>query len=394
MSGPRSIVLAPLLVLIFAGPLYGQSTIVAPVEIASARASALGGVHAALADDLGSIFSNPAGFVSAGPELSVSEISLHLAGPVFSIADIVYQASSGTDPLALITSSAVGSLLKSLYASGTLNGPLSIGYVGGGLGFGIFNASNVSFATQGTPPTVTASLAEDIIFAGGYAFAIPLPPVLKSKLDIGATLKAFTRGTVQLSESILDVITLLANPDFAIINSQPFTLDAGIGIDAGLRYSWNDTIAVGIVGRDLYAPVLRNAYATFAGFSTGAAPTMTFGTVPLDLSAGIAFTPSLGALEPYIGGLKVLLDYQDILDFITHPDTASNPVLHADLGVEFQLLQILAVRAGFYQGYFSAGVGLNLTIFRLNLTMYGSELSLEPGLRPAYNLILGLEFRY
>jgi hypothetical protein len=62
--------------------------------------------------------------------------------------------------------------------------------------------------------------------------------------------------------------------------------------------------------------------------------------------------------------------------------------------VEVVMLQILALRAGFNEGYFSAGLGLNLTFFSLNLTMFGSELSTEPGLRPVYNLLLGLEFRY
>jgi hypothetical protein len=55
---------------------------------------------------------------------------------------------------------------------------------------------------------------------------------------------------------------------------------------------------------------------------------------------------------------------------------------------------VLFRSAGFNEGYFSAGLGLDLTIFRLSLTMFGSELSTEPGLRPVYNLILGLEFRY
>ncbi|HET6484928.1 MAG TPA: hypothetical protein VFH83_00825 [Spirochaetia bacterium] len=394
MNRPRRVFLAFLLVLGLTAPVFGQTTVVAPVEIPSARASALGGLHAALADDLGSLFSNPAGFALAGPQLSVSEVTLHLTGPVFSIADLVYKGTTGTDFTTLLQTPSVISLLSSLFASGTLNGPLALGYVGGGLGFGIFNASNVTFTTVGTPPTVTASIGEDVIFAGGYAFAIPLPASWKSKLDIGATLKAFARADVTLRESILDVLTLLAAPDVSIIYNQPFELDAGIGVDVGIRYSWNDTISFGVVGRNLYAPALVNSYTTFSAFGQGAAPTMSFGTVPLDLAAGFAFTPNLGALEPYLGGLKVLLDYQDILDFLTHPTTASNPVLHVGLGIEFQLLQILALRAGFNEGYFSAGAGLNLSVFRLNLTMYGSELSLEPGLRPAYNLIVGLEFRY
>ena len=58
------------------------------------------------------------------------------------------------------------------------------------------------------------------------------------------------------------------------------------------------------------------------------------------------------------------------------------------------LLDVLAVRAGFGDGYFSAGLGMNLTAFHLDLTMFGRELSTEPGLRPSFNLIVSTLFRY
>jgi hypothetical protein len=140
--------------------------------------------------------------------------------------------------------------------------------------------------------------------------------------------------------------------------------------------------------------VVRNSYASLTGFTTGVTPTLAYGLAPIDLSAGVLFTPPLGALAGYLSDLKIALDYSDILDFLTHPSTASNPVLHVGLGIEVVMLDILSLRAGFGDGYFSAGLGLNLTVFRLNLTMYGSELSTEPGLRPAYNLLVGFEFRY
>jgi hypothetical protein len=47
-----------------------------------------------------------------------------------------------------------------------------------------------------------------------------------------------------------------------------------------------------------------------------------------------------------------------------------------------------------YEGLFTAGVGLDLKIFTLNAAMFGTELSSEPGMRPVYNILIGLEFRY
>ena len=55
----------------------------------SARSASIGGVHVALADDLSTVFSNPAGFRAAGPELSLTEITVGLSGPIFDLAGII-----------------------------------------------------------------------------------------------------------------------------------------------------------------------------------------------------------------------------------------------------------------------------------------------------------------
>ena len=365
-----------------------------PLSYPSARMNALGGDHVALADDVTTLFSNPAGFQAAGPQFTFSELTANLTGPIFSIADLVIKIVNGTNPLTLLTDTKVQSLLTSLYTAVTLNGPLAFGYVGNGLGFGFFNSSGLTFSTVGTVPTITAGVGEDLQFIGGYAFRIPLPASMKSTLDLGLSVRTFAQGNVTLSESIISFFSLLSGFSPSILTSQPFDLDVGFGVDTGIRYSWNDIITVGIVGRNLYAPVMRNAYATLTDFTNGAAPAVTYGSLPIDLSAGLLFSPRLGFLEAYMTGLKVMLDYADILDFLTHATTATNPILHIGLGIEAVLLKVLSLRAGFGDGYFSAGLGIDLTAFKFNVTMYGSELSTEPGLRPAYNLLAGLEFRY
>ena len=383
-------VLIAALMLLSCAALHAGSFVFPGVEFPSARMDAMGGAHVALADDISTLFSNPAGFRQAGPQLSISELTLHLAGPIFSIADLMQRVANGESATTLLSDPKVSSLLTSLYASAGLNGPISFGYVGNGLGFGFFDSTDVTFETEGTLPTVTTTVNQNLMFIGGYAFAIPLPPSMLSTLDFGVSLKVSAQGSVVSDEAIS---TLLSSPNSSLLSGAPFNLFVGMGVDAGVLYTWNKTFSVGIVGRNLYAPVMEDSYPRLTSFGA-AAPIVSYGYTPLNLSAGILFSPRIEILERYITNLKLMLDYSDILDFATHPDTATNPVLHVGIGAEVVVLQILALRAGFNEGYFSAGLGLNLTYFSLNLTMFGSELSTEPGLHPVYNLLVGLEFRY
>jgi len=265
--------------------------------------------------------------------------------------------------------------------------------VGNGLGFGIFNTSDVVFRSPRSL-SLEATARESILLCGGYALRVPFPDAWATTLDIGFLLKGFLRGETSISTSILELESLIASIGPDTVMGEPFLLTTGIGVDAGIRVGYRDVIAVGVVGRDLYSPTLRNSYTTLSGFlENSESPTQTNARVPLDLSAGLLFTPGLGVLERYVSELTIMLDYNDILDFLTHPATAKNPVLHPGLGVEITLLEILHLRGGFHQGLFSAGLGMDLTYFNLNASMYGTELSSEPGLRPVYNVLIGFEFR-
>ena len=364
------------------------------ISIISARSAGFGGAHAALADDLDSLFSNPAGFRKAGPEFSFSEITVRLTGPIFDIASVIITGVGAADPQSVLLSDNVITLLTNLYASLNLIGPLSFGYVGGGLGFGFFNSSDVIFTTKGSIPTISAKIRETILFSGGYSFRIPIRSETTT-IDLGAQLKAFVMGDLSTSKSVIELFTILQSPDTSFLISQPFLLQMGVGVDLGLLISFRDILSFGLVGRNLYAPSVKYSYATLEQLLTPTTEiTPVFDLYPIDLSFGMLFSPSLGLLDRFISDFKIMLDYEDILDFLTHASSAVNPVLHIGLGMELVLLEILSIRAGFYQGLLTAGLGLDLSIFRLNLSMFGSELSAEPGLKPVYNLLLGLEFRY
>jgi len=114
---------------------------------------------------------------------------------------------------------------------------------------------------------------------------------------------------------------------------------------------------------------------------------------PLDLSVGVGFRPALGRLDRVVSDLVLLLDYVNILDFVVDPANARNPVLHVGLGAEVELLDVLSLRAGFSDGLLAAGLGIDLRICTLNLSMFGQEMSSEPGVAPVFNFMLGVEFR-
>ncbi|MDA3941071.1 MAG: hypothetical protein PF693_17475 [Spirochaetia bacterium] len=350
-----------------------------PISIISPTASALGGPHVTMNNGFSSLMNNPAGFYTAEPEFSIGEITLGLKGPVFDIANLIITNDMASLP----------AMLQGIYVGLDMLGPLSFGYVGDGLGFGIYSNSYSTISSSG-PLTVKADIGSEVILTGGYAMRIPLPLPDINQLDVGMLLKGTFKGELSFEESALNIM----NVSLATLKSKPFDFITGIGVDLGFRYSYKDMITFGLVGRDLYSPTLHNVYDDFNDFTSGAIPKEELnGIVPFALDFGMMYSPDLESKNLFVSDVKVYLDYYDILDFWLYPELATNPILHIGLGVEVSMLSILDVRAGFNEGLLAAGLGLDLYYFKLNLAMFGSELSTEPGLQPVYNLQLGFEFR-
>lgn len=356
------------------------------VVIPDPIALATGGFHAARAQGgLTTIFDNPAGFVAVKPSFNITELGTTVSGPIFNIASLL--ASGGGD-----MSSLLSSLLDSqgrLYAGIDAPGPVALGYVGNGFGFGFFNRSIATVDVKGLT-SASLSSGEEMLLTGGYAFRIPLAAT--QFLDIGIQAKGFIRGLAKRSGTLLDVSGWLSDPSNALWGA-PWYMTTGIGADLGLRYSLGDWFSVGLVAHDIYSPTSMKEYTSvgsfFSGSDTGKAAV--YGLVPMNLAAGVMFTPSLGPLDRYISSFRIMLDYQDIVG--TFQLLARNPILNVGAGIDLTLLDVLSLRGGIYEGLLNAGLGLNLSWFSLNLAVYGTELSLEPGGRPVYNLFLGMNFK-
>lgn len=354
----------------------------------SARMAALGGPHAASASGLDALFENPAGFAADEEYLSVSSVVVHPAGPVFDLASLM--VSGGASGLV----SGLSSLLDAkgrLYVDLDLLGPLAFGFVGKGLGFGIYNRTQATI-NAASLFSASLSLTEEAFLAGGYAHRFTLGD--GSTLDAGIMPKGFVKAGVSLSGSLADLMAVVAVPD-ALLSGCPFVVTSGLGLDAGVKWT-KGGFAAALVGRDAFSPALVTMYTSFNDFTAspstskvGASETV---LVPADLSLGVAYEPSFPLLERLGADVLILADYRDLLDLFA--DIPRNPILNASLGLELTLLDILSLRAGLYDALPSAGFGIDLTFCTFSLAMYGKELGLDPGVRPVYNLIVALDFVY
>jgi hypothetical protein len=353
----------------------------------SARMAALGGPHAASVAGIDSLFENPAGFVSERTEFIASALVFNPSGPIFDIAGLLL---GGTDQLM----SELPSLFDDrnrFYASVDVLGPLAFGYVGKGLGFGLFNKS-VTTVNAASLLSVAYNVSEEILLAGGYASRFALGP--RQSLDLGIMPKGFIRASIGSRMSLDEFYVLIQDLPSAL--DSPFVMTSGVGFDVGVQWSLDDMLTVGLVARDAYSPAMTTTYASYSEFADSPKDSKVgdsvSGLIPADVSLGLAYKPDFEVLDVLGVDVLVLLDYVDILDlFSTIP---RHPILNVCLGMELTLLDILSIRAGIKDALPTAGFGIDLSAFTFSLAMYGEELSLEPGGRPVYNLLAALDFKY
>jgi hypothetical protein len=361
-------------------PCFGET--IAPFVMPSARSGALGGTHAALADDFYSLFTNPAAFVGVKEQFSAGEITLSIYGPVFEVFDI-FNDLVGSDIESIDISQLVGP--RGLGAGFDIGGPVSVGWIGRGLGFGLFNRTVTDMALRGTMLRPTVS--EEIMLVGGYSFR-----VLNNQshiLDLGFLGKGFFRGSVNMDVSLFELQDIVDDP-----LANPFSTYLGVGFDLGLRYTFANAFSLALVCYDVYSPVLINTYNSVGDFFDKQDPidARSYATVTRRLDLGLMYRIRSPFLHRYISSLAVMVDYQNFMDLFSL--IPRNPVLNIGIGVELVLLNVLSLRAGIADALPALGFGLDLSFMKIDFSIRGKELGLEPGMQSTYGVDLGLLFRY
>jgi hypothetical protein len=362
-------------------PVYGwEGTYFDLFEISnSPRTAAMGGLHCALADDGSTLFSNPAGLRSLDRDLKVSEMTLNMYESAVEIASETFSGLPGSS--------------SDRRATFSLWGPLAFSYTGKGRGFGIFNNSNVYLHAWGQSPSANVVMEDNLVLIGARAFRLPLPERSRSTLDVGISLVTFATLRGIYDFDIRQLFQASANMQDMLASSGLFQRGVGAGLELGVLYSFSNLFSIGLAGRNLAITQTRD-FATILDFFSGGTSTSWYVALPLDVSVGILFRPPLGKLERIFSDLVITADYHNIFDFLIYADGATDPLLHIGAGLELKLLDIVSLRAGYYQCLPSFGVGLDLTLFKLNFAYFGRELSAEPGQHAVGCYTVGVEFSY
>lgn len=352
----------------------------APTPV-SAGLSGTGGPYATQIAGFDTLFTNPAALAYVEETWSIARVSVNASGPLFDLPSAFLADDIETEMLNLVADN------KGIYVGSTITGPIAFGKVDRNFGFGIFNDTTV-IANIPSLTKATILAGEDFLLTGAYGLT-----VFEKKdhsISLGLQLKGYFQTFVDQSGTAIDILDTATSLD---INGIPVVLSTGFGLDAGLLYRFGGLFSAGLVCRDLYTPTFSTRYANFDDYLASNPDTETISALlPIDLTLGAAVEIPLPDRWQTITSWTFMCDYRDILAWLN--PIQPNPVLYINLGTEMVLLDVVSLRAGINQTYLAAGLGLDLTVCKLDFALYGSELGIDPGSRPLLNMDISLSFEY
>jgi hypothetical protein len=366
-------------------------------EVVNPKLMGIGGRHAALLSGYDTIFNNPAGIAFTGDRRLIGALGIQFSGPLMDGFSLVVDSISGTSESADTTNKLLSILNKNggFDLGANLTGPIAFGFIKNNMGFGIFNRTFI----DGSIPSISKAeffAGEELLVLWGYSF--PIINTDYHKLSVGGNLKGFFRIQGALDLPPTDLLNLVFAGNSALAFDVPLFTIFGLGLDAGVYYSFHDFISAGIVVHDGFSPVFSSRTGSYtiggsdSGLKGGNATAPEFELLPIDLSAGVSFSIPVSFSKDVISSWKIMVDYRNVLDFIN--PVYRHPILNLTAGMEFELLKAISLRVGIYDMYLSAGVGLAIGNFKIDAALYSKELGLEPGTASLMNLAISLAFNY
>jgi hypothetical protein len=335
---------------------------IAPFPMTSARNYSLGGPHTAYTRDITALAINPAALKTINKQFHIAEIGIGTHGRVGALIPIISAAMSGS--FDEFDSSTIGGLTSNsdgkIPLGFEMRGPLSIGYMNQGYGFGLYD--RIYLDTQFIGTTLRLNTNADILLNGGYAYRIlDKEP---HALDIGVGAKVFLRYTFGVNGSVLDMV----NDAGTLAEDSPLGLIAGGGFDLGVLYHVGEQLSFGLTCNDVFAMGFIN----YLGKSNDSS---NIGFIKPQVNFGTAYTfPAWKHVT-----LSLMLDYRDLVNIFTNDYTTRNPILNLGFGAEAQIIRFIYARIGVNDMLPAVGIGFDIKVFKINAAIYGKELSNEPG---------------
>jgi len=353
-----------------------------------------GGSYIASAQGYNSFFYNPAGFSrGSGGFTALSSSTWIFSRPDLLLGQIT-QNIVGSQ-----TSSSLLNYINSQITTGGLGigSSLGFGYIGNGFGLGsvfIMNSSLYGATALGATGDLTATLG----FIGGFSFPFVLADNIKihAGADIRPMIRMHTPITNSTAVALLTALTSGGDVGNAL-NSATTVYGSGIGLDLGvIAELWWFNLGLSI--RDLGGTRFNYATNTFGSvtgnvalhgsFPSGDQATDTY-VIPMDIGFGFAFHPDMGKTNLFFDPI-IDFDMRDINGII---DGTANFWTLLHFGTEIRLINLFAIRAGLNQGYLTAGVGIKVFAFDLNMAVFTEELGLHLGDRPASGVTFSLDVK-
>lgn len=303
------------------------------------RAMGMGNAYTGMVSDHTSLFINPAG-IDRVQGMHITALNLQLGTDVLDVA--TFQNALNGNYLTLI---------QALYGRAAWVGLTDqLAFSMKGFAASAFNFFNMSLDVHNPAyPNINLSATNDYGLAAGGALAI-IPKIWR----MGLAVKRITRygGRVPLGPG---TVATMSN---AYISSLINNFGTGYGLDAGMLL----TIPAGVY------PTLSLVWhdigqTKFNSISGSIAP------LALDNEAVVGLSAYIDAKALTI---KPALDFKHVFQV----DYSLAQRIH--MGIEFEFPGF-AARGGFNQGYWTAGLSLNLSFLKVDLASYGVEMGSYPG---------------
>ncbi len=307
------------------------------------RALGMGDAYLGLANDSSSLFYNPAGLARvSGINLKLFSIRVGASG-LEAYEKIQGLAGDGDDAFAEALSALYGEHVWSGVGASTAFAMPMIGFTAYNHLDALIQVNNPVY------PEIYTSVINDYGYILG--FGVPILPVF----HLGANFKYIKRSGARVPYGASFVADL--DPDAIYDNITGW--GKGYGVDLGANF---------IIPAPFFSAVLSGVWKNMGGMSFRSEdPNARIPSEKNDMSVGVAlsFDTPLLSIGPAI-------DFR----YLNREDIQLMRKLNFGIEIGVPLIDI---RGGFHEGYYTAGLGLNLGLFQLDLATYGVELGAYPG---------------
>lgn len=317
------------------------------------RALGMGNAHIAVANNYEALFYNPASLARvSGLNLLIGDISFGANGVEVLETVTQLQAATGFD-----------SMLNSLYGSHTYVGASAkAAFTMPLLGFSVYDTLNGTIdVVNPISPAIEAQVINDLGYSLGVA--LPILPVF----HVGTVFKYINRTGVSKSYGLSYLGELNPDPILAEIQN---TKGRGYGMDIGANILIPGPVS------PVFSFVWRNV-----GVTSFRSENATIAAPPRELDE-MAIGAALN-IDAFLISVNPAID----LRYLNRSDVQLGKKI--GFGVELGI-PLIDLRAGFNQGYYTAGVGFSLGFIRFDAATYGEEIGYYPGQREDRRYVVSL----